>query len=105
MRRQYKNTSQKLRSAQTLRQSFSVFRYSVRALGLVWTTNRNLTIALAILTLVAGLLPGAIAYISKLIVDSVLLASRTGDANRWTALGYVGWERSLLCYLQAVNVA
>lgn len=92
MRRPYKKTSQKLRSAQTLRQSLSVFRYSVRALGLVWTTNRNLTIALAILTLVAGLLPGAIAYISKLIVDSVLLASRTGDTNRWTALGYVGWE-------------
>jgi ATP-binding cassette, subfamily B, bacterial len=93
MRRQKKNTSQKLRfSVQALRQSFSVFRYSVRALGLVWTTNRNLTIALAILTLVAGLLPGAIAYISKLIVDSVLFASRSGDANRWTALGYVGWE-------------
>lgn len=93
MRRQKKNTSQKLRfSVQTLRQSFSVFRYSVRALGLVWTTNQGLTIALAILTLVAGLLPGAIAYLSKLIVDSVLLASQTGDSNRWTALGYVGWE-------------
>jgi hypothetical protein len=93
MRRQKKNTSQKLRfSVQALRQSFSVFRYSVRALGLVWTTNRRLTIALAILTLVAGLLPGAIAYISKLIVDSVVFASQTGDTNRWTALGYVGWE-------------
>lgn len=91
MRRQKNNTSQKLRSLQALRQSFSVFRYGGRALGLVWTTNRNLTIALAILTLVAGLLPGAIAYISKLIVDAVILASR-GDANRWTALGYVGLE-------------
>ncbi|MGC1392751.1 MAG: ABC transporter ATP-binding protein, partial [Coleofasciculaceae cyanobacterium] len=91
MRRQNRNTSQKLRSIQALRQSFSVFRYGGRALGLVWTTNRRLTIALAILTLVAGLLPGAIAYISKLIVDSVLIASR-GDTNRWTALGYVGWE-------------
>lgn len=92
MRRQKKNTSQKLRSVQALRQSFSVFRYSIRALGLVWTTNHSLTIAIALLTLVAGLLPGAIAYLSKLIVDSVLWASQTGDTNRWTALGYVGWE-------------
>lgn len=93
MRRHNKNTSQKLRfSVQALRQSFSVFRYSARALGLVWTTNRNLTIALAILTLAAGLLPGAIAYVGKLIVDSVVVASQTGDTNRWTALGYVGWE-------------
>lgn len=75
-----------------MRQSLSVFRYSGRALGLVWTTNRTLTIVLAILTLVAGLLPGAVAYISKLIVDSVVLASQSGDTNRWTALGYVGLE-------------
>lgn len=93
MRRHNKNTSQKLRfSVQALRQSFSVFRYSVRALGLVWTTNQGLTIALAILTLAAGLLPGAIAYLSKLIVDSVVLSSQTVDTNRWTALSYVGWE-------------
>ena len=93
MRRQNKNTSQGLKlPVQALRQSLSVFRYGGRALGLVWTTNRRLTLALAILTLVAGLLPGAIAYISKLIVDSVLFASQSGDTNRWTALGYVGWE-------------
>jgi ATP-binding cassette subfamily B protein/ATP-binding cassette subfamily C protein len=48
---------------------------------------------LAVLTLVAGLLPAAIAYIGKLIVDSVVLASRTGmEAHRWTALGFVGLE-------------
>ena len=93
MRRQNKNTSQGLKlPVQALRQSLSVFRYGGRALSLVWTTSHSLTIALAILTLVAGLLPGAIAYISKLIVDSVLFASQSGDTNRWTALGYVGWE-------------
>ncbi|HAJ59422.1 MAG TPA: ABC transporter permease [Cyanobacteria bacterium UBA8543] len=76
-----------------LRQSLAVFRYSGRALGLVWTTSRTLTIVLASLTVVAGLLPAAIAYFGKLIVDSVVLASRSGlETHRWMAFGYVGLE-------------
>ncbi|HEY9672115.1 MAG TPA: ABC transporter ATP-binding protein [Waterburya sp.] len=87
-----------------LRQSFSVFRYSGRALGLVWTTSRTLTIGLAILTLAAGLLPGAIAYVGKLIVDSVVLASRSGaEADRWMALGYVGLEAISVISLAAMQ--
>ncbi|NET04957.1 MAG: ABC transporter ATP-binding protein [Symploca sp. SIO2B6] len=80
-------------SAQGLRQSLSVFRYSGRALGLVWTTNRKLTIVLAIFTLVAGLLPAVVAYLGKLIVDSVILASSSGGTNQSIiALGYVALE-------------
>jgi hypothetical protein len=59
-----------------LHQSLSVFRYSGRALGLVWTTSHTLTVVLAILTLVAVVTTGAVAYVGKLIVDSVVLASR-----------------------------
>jgi len=51
-----------------------VFVYSRRALELVWTTSRSLTITLAILTLVAGVLPAVIAYIGQLIVDGVVAA-------------------------------
>ena len=51
-----------------------VFRYSRRAIELVWTTSRGLTIALALLTLVGGLLPAAAAWIGKHIVDAVLAA-------------------------------
>jgi len=62
-------------------------------LGLVWTTSRTLTVVLAVLTLVAGLLPAAIAYLGKLIVDSVVFASGSGvEAHRWRALGFVGLE-------------
>ncbi len=76
-----------------IRQSLSVFRYSGRALKLVWTTNHRLTLVLAILTVIAGLLPAAIAYLGKLIVDTVVLASQSGlAAHRWLALGYVGLE-------------
>ena len=78
---------------QRLRQSLAVFRYSDRALSLVWTTSRILTIIFAILTIVAGLLPAAVAYVGKLIVDAVVLASQTGlQSERLQALGYVGLE-------------
>ena len=78
---------------QRLHQSLAVFQYSGRALGLVWTTSHNLTMIFAIFTLVAGLLPGAVAYISKLIVDGVVLASHSSLASdRLHTLGYVGLE-------------
>src|SRR5919199_6668394 len=94
MSRQKKRTLEKLRFlTRRLRQSLSVFRYSGRALGLVWTTSHTLTVVLAILTVGAGLLPGAIAYVGKLIVDTVVLASRSGaEPHRWAALSYVGLE-------------
>jgi ATP-binding cassette subfamily B protein len=61
----------------TLRGFFGVFRYSRRALELVWSTNRGLTLALALLTLFAGVLPALVAYIGSLIVDAVLHAIGT----------------------------
>ncbi|MEH2312604.1 MAG: ABC transporter ATP-binding protein [Nostoc sp.] len=79
-----------------MRQSLTVFRYSGRAVSLVWTTSRSLTILLASLTIVAGLLPGAISYISKLIVDGVVFASQVnshnGFVNIYPSLFYVGLE-------------
>jgi len=64
--------------ALTLRGFFGVFRYSRRALELVWSTNRTLTVALALLTLVAGVLPAGVAYVGSLIVDAVVAAMRSG---------------------------
>ena len=58
----------------TTRGFFGVFRYSRRALVLVWSTNARLTIALGVLTLVAGILPAAMAYVGALIIDAVLAA-------------------------------
>ncbi|UYG09719.1 ABC transporter ATP-binding protein/permease [Halomonas sp. M4R1S46] len=51
-----------------------VFRYSHRALGLVWQTSRGLTLGLALCTLVAGVLPAVAAWIGQLIVDAVVAA-------------------------------
>ncbi len=61
----------------TLRGFFGVFRYSRRALELVWSTNRALTIALGALTLLAGVLPASVAYVGSLIVDAVVAAMRS----------------------------
>ncbi|NWF58030.1 MAG: ABC transporter ATP-binding protein [Fischerella sp.] len=78
-----------------LRQSLAVFRYSGRAIALVWTTSRSLTISLGILTLVAGLLPAAVAYIGKLIVDAVVETRNFAslhNVNSYHPLLYVGLE-------------
>ena len=86
--------------AVTPRGFLGVFAYSRRALTLVWTTNRTLSIALGLLTLVAGLLPAGVAYVGALIVDAVVHAadvhSRTGAADLRHVLMYVALEASLM---------
>ncbi|MDM9382323.1 ABC transporter ATP-binding protein [Chlorogloeopsis sp. ULAP01] len=81
-----------------LRQSLAIFRYSGRAIALVWTTSRVLTVSLAILTLVAGLLPAAVAYIGKLIVDAVIFASQN-QVDSYRPLLYVGLEATAVALL------
>ena len=86
------------------RQSFSTFDYCGRAIALVWRTDRNLTLIFAILTLVAGLLPGAIAYIGKLIVDAVVQAAQSGETgDRWLAIRYLGIEAILVAALSGAR--
>ena len=110
-----KNNSDSLKLRQVgknIRQSLSVFRYSGKALGLVWTTGRSLTISLAILALVSGLLPSAIAIIGKFIVDSVVLANQNRSQMpnlaalrdyRQTALNYVCLEAIAIVLLAAAQ--
>ncbi len=63
----------------TTRGFLGVFRYSRRAMELVWTTNRRLTVALALLTLLAGTLPAAMAWVGALIIDAVVTATRAAQ--------------------------
>jgi ATP-binding cassette subfamily B protein len=73
-----------------------VFAYSSRALALVWTTNKTLSVVLALLTLVAGVLPAAIAYVGAQIVDAVIHAAdfhrHTGTTLFGPVVKYVGLE-------------
>jgi ATP-binding cassette subfamily B protein len=70
----------------TTRGFLGVFRYSRRAMGLVWSTNRWLTVALAALTLLAGVLPAAMAWVGALIIDSVIAATRAAQESGITSM-------------------
>ncbi|WP_020649340.1 ABC transporter ATP-binding protein [Solimonas variicoloris] len=64
-----------------------VFRYTGRALALVWATSRGLLAALVVLTVLAGVLPAAIAYVGAQIVDAVVAAiarAQAGAVHGWT---------------------
>jgi ATP-binding cassette subfamily B protein len=86
----------------SLRHYFDVFRYGVRALGLVWRTQPRLASWLLGLSVLAGLLPAAITYTGKLIVDAVVLGVR-GRAGAGHALEYLGLELVLVVSLGAVQ--
>lgn len=63
------------------RHFLSVFRYSRRALDLVWTTSRLLTVALGALTILVGVLPAAMAWVGALIIDAVVAATQAYRAS------------------------
>ncbi|HJS89623.1 MAG TPA: ABC transporter ATP-binding protein [Steroidobacteraceae bacterium] len=87
----------------TLRGFFGVFRYSRRAIELVWSTNRPLTFALALLTLFAGVLPASVAYIGSLIVDAVVAAIREGGTDTHRVVSLVVLEGILVAAIAAAQ--
>lgn len=90
-----------------VRQFFEVFRFGRHALELVWGTSRVLLLAMAGLTLVAGLLPAAVAWVGAQIVDSVVAGIAehrasgvvaSGEVLRWVAV-----EAGLVVAMAAVQ--
>ena len=74
-----------------------VFTYSRTAIQLTFQTSPKLAWCFIILTLCAGALPGAIAYVSKLLVDAVLHAAQSGTAaDRLHAFHIVALEAALV---------
>jgi ATP-binding cassette subfamily B protein len=87
-----------------LRQFAGVFRYSRRALELVWTTSRPLTVALALLTLAAGTVPAGVAWVGAQIVDAVVAAARgAAGASTTLVLELVALEALLVAVLAGVQ--
>ncbi|PRQ05363.1 Lipid A export ATP-binding/permease protein MsbA [Enhygromyxa salina] len=86
-----------------LKEFLGVFRYSKRAVELVWTTSKLLTILLALLTLVAGLTPAAAAWVGRQIVDSVVAAAAAVELGAepvvQIVLGWVALEGGLMIVL------
>lgn len=81
---------------------FGVFKFSGSALKLVWLTKPSLVVWLAILTVMAGVLPAFIAYVGQLIVDSVVAAMERGLEDREglnTVMRYVAIEAGIVILL------
>ena len=72
-----------------VRRYVDVFRYTRRAISLVWETSAWLTISFAALTVFGGVLPTAMAWVGKEVIDAVLLAIETKETTEvifWIAL-------------------
>jgi ATP-binding cassette subfamily B protein len=83
---------------------FSVFRYSRRALELVWTTSPTLSAALAALTLIAGCLPAGIAFVGARIVDAVVTAMQAvPQADTKAVIEWVILEGVLVALMAAAQ--
>jgi len=94
-------------SANSLRKFVSVFQYSRVALEIVWSTSAALTVLMALSTLLAGVLPAAIASVGGLFVDAVATAIQAEGAEADTAradvLRYVFIEAALVVVMTAAQ--
>ncbi len=80
-----------------LRGAVAVFREVPGTFRLVWEGDRGGAIALAVGTVIGALLPAAMAWVGKLIVDAVVLAARTrAAADAHQVLVWVGVELGLV---------
>jgi ATP-binding cassette subfamily B protein len=82
---------------------FGVFRYSRRALELVWTTNQALTVSIGALTVLAGVMPAGIAWVGALIVDAVVAAIRAGGGDAAAVIRLVILEGALVAVMAAIQ--
>src|SRR5262249_55614971 len=57
-----------------------IFKHLPATFALVWKADRGAVIAVGALTILAALLPAAIAWVGKLIVDGVVRSARSGLA-------------------------
>ncbi|NND59909.1 MAG: ABC transporter ATP-binding protein, partial [Gammaproteobacteria bacterium] len=82
-----------------------MFVYSRRAFDLVWTTSARLAVFLGVLTVIAGVLPAAVAYVGQLIVDSVVAAiDVAGDAGTTErVLRFVALEAGIVILIAAAQ--
>ncbi|MDR5899113.1 ABC transporter ATP-binding protein [Halomonas vilamensis] len=93
--------------ANPLSSFFGVFRYSRRALSLVWQTSPAMMLGLALCTLVAGVLPAVATWVGQLIVDGVVSAMETyrtaEEPDLWDTitpvLGWVALEGGIIALI------
>ena len=96
-------------SKSPLARFLGVFRYSAVAMRIVWDTSAPLMIAMALTTLIVGLLPAAIASVGGLFVDAVAgalgSAGSAAEVARSEALTFVYIEVGLVLLMTAAQQA
>ena len=96
-------------SKSPLSRFLGVFRYSAVAMRIVWDTSAPLMIAMALTTLIVGLLPAAIASVGGLFVDAVAgalgSAGAAAEVARSEALTFVYIEVGLVLLMTAAQQA
>ena len=101
--------TKKTNSNDAVSRFLGVFRYSAVAMRIVWDTSAPLMIAMALTTLIVGLLPAAIASVGGLFVDAVsgALGSTgvTADSAKTEALTFVYIEVGLVLLMTAAQQA
>jgi ATP-binding cassette subfamily B protein len=89
------------------RQFFGVFKYSKRALELLWSTSKPLSLLLGFCTILAGILPSGVAWVGARIVDSVYWATRAlANGQDMSIMPTVWWvvaEAGILVVITAAH--
>ena len=89
------------------RQFFGVFKYSKRALELLWSTSKPLSFLLGFCTILAGILPSGVAWVGARIVDSVYWATRAiANGQEMSVMPTVWWvvaEAGILVVITAAH--
>lgn len=95
------------KSTHRVKDFFSVFQYSRRAIELVWQTSRPLTWGMISLTILAGVLPAIAAYLGQLIVDKVLASidiyQQYGSVDYWPAIQLLMLEGLVIALIAAAS--
>ena len=52
-----------------------------RAFSLVWQSSKGLTVGMAVLAVISGFVPTLTAWISKLLIDNVVAAAKSGGVG------------------------
>jgi ATP-binding cassette, subfamily B, bacterial len=64
-----------------LRETWRLVPHVRRTFAILWQTNRALTVGVGVLAVAGGVLPAALAWVGKLIVDAVVAAARAGGPH------------------------
>jgi len=86
-----------------LRETLRLLPHVGRTFRILWQTSPLLALAVGALTVATGVIPAALAWVGKLIIDGVVVAARAGGAGASRPLRLVALELGLMVVLTLAN--